>query len=167
MIARPPCLSLALILALGIALPAHATHAAHATQHARPAPATSTAIHRVVVKPSRTTRPSHQRASHDDGASTTQASTPSQRGTHDRQHVSASPATRTAEHRTLLRLLERQERAQQREQAAAAARAAHIYAVSQTNAPILADTRACKRTGAHGESIYENCALTSAAQPPR
>ncbi|HTA65603.1 MAG TPA: hypothetical protein VK753_08865 [Xanthomonadaceae bacterium] len=43
------------------------------------------------------------------------------------------------------------------EQAQARARADDLYAASQTNAPIIVDAKACKRIGANGESIYENC----------
>lgn len=53
------------------------------------------------------------------------------------------------------------------EQAQVRERAGRIYAVSQANAPILADTSACKRIGAHGESVYENCALLAASGASR
>ena len=52
-----------------------------------------------------------------------------------------------------------QDRAQQRQRAQISARAERRYALSQTSAPILTDTRACKRVGPQGQSIYENCAL--------
>lgn len=80
------------------------------------------------------------------------------------RHASERPHTaRGDDRRSLLRLLTRQQDAQRREQAQIDARAAHIYALSQTNAPILDDTRACKRIGAHGESIYQNCSLATEA----
>lgn len=37
------------------------------------------------------------------------------------------------------------------------ARAENLYRSSQLSAPIIKDAKACKRIGAHGESIYENC----------
>lgn len=43
------------------------------------------------------------------------------------------------------------------QQAAAAARAQRLYESSQTSAPIIPHATACKRVGADGESIYENC----------
>lgn len=43
------------------------------------------------------------------------------------------------------------------EQAERDARAQRLYRSSQTSAPIIRNARACKRIGAHGESIYENC----------
>lgn len=46
-----------------------------------------------------------------------------------------------------------------RERAERDARAQRIYRASQLSAPIIVDARACKRIGAHGESIYENCQL--------
>lgn len=49
------------------------------------------------------------------------------------------------------------ERAAAREQAGRDATADYIYRVSQLSAPIIVDAKACKRIGAHGESIYENC----------
>ena len=48
-----------------------------------------------------------------------------------------------------------------REQAERDARAERIYRSSQFSAPIIIDARACKRRGAHGESIYENCQLAA------
>ena len=50
-----------------------------------------------------------------------------------------------------------------REAAERTARAEYLYRVSQTSAPIIANARACKRIGAQGESIYENCGTTLAA----
>ncbi|HEY2345815.1 MAG TPA: hypothetical protein VGH80_08020 [Xanthomonadaceae bacterium] len=43
------------------------------------------------------------------------------------------------------------------EQAQMQERADALYAVSQANNPILVDAKACRRVGANGESIYENC----------
>lgn len=77
----------------------------------------------------------------------------------ERREAATIHPSQRVEQRMALRLLAMREHARQREQAQVDARAAHIYALSQTNAPILDDTRACKRTDAHGESIYENCAL--------
>lgn len=37
------------------------------------------------------------------------------------------------------------------------ARAERLYRSSQLSAPIIPDAKACRRSGAHGESIYENC----------
>ncbi len=37
------------------------------------------------------------------------------------------------------------------------ARAQRLYRSSQFSAPIIKDAKACRRIGAHGESIYENC----------
>jgi predicted membrane-bound mannosyltransferase len=37
------------------------------------------------------------------------------------------------------------------------ARAERLYRGSQVSAPIVKDAKACKRIGAHGESIFENC----------
>ena len=37
------------------------------------------------------------------------------------------------------------------------ARAENLYRSSQLSAPIIKDAKACKRIGARGESIYENC----------
>ena len=37
------------------------------------------------------------------------------------------------------------------------ARAERLYRSSQLSTPIIPDAKACKRIGAHGESIYENC----------
>jgi len=42
-------------------------------------------------------------------------------------------------------------------QAETDARAERLYRASQFSAPIIIDAKACKRVGAHGESIYENC----------
>ncbi len=53
--------------------------------------------------------------------------------------------------------------AEAREAAGRAARADDLYRASQTDAPIIANATACKRIGAHGESIYENCGATVAA----
>jgi hypothetical protein len=47
--------------------------------------------------------------------------------------------------------------AQKTEQVEANARAERLYRASQFSAPILIDAKACKRIGANGESIYENC----------
>jgi hypothetical protein len=44
-----------------------------------------------------------------------------------------------------------------REDAERDARAERLYRSSQLSAPILKDAKACKRTGANGMSIYENC----------
>jgi hypothetical protein len=51
------------------------------------------------------------------------------------------------------------ERQTMREQAERAALAERVYRSALVSAPIITDARACKRTGAHGESIYENCQL--------
>jgi hypothetical protein len=48
-------------------------------------------------------------------------------------------------------------RAAAREQAERDATADRIYQLSQLSAPIIVDAKACKRIGARGESIYENC----------
>lgn len=42
-------------------------------------------------------------------------------------------------------------------QAESDARAERLYRASRFSAPIIIDAKACKRIGAHGESIYENC----------
>jgi len=42
-------------------------------------------------------------------------------------------------------------------QAESNARTERLYRASQFSAPIIIDAKACKRVGAHGESIYENC----------
>ncbi len=47
--------------------------------------------------------------------------------------------------------------AQKAEQAESNARAERLYRASQFSAPLLIDAKACKRVGANGESIYENC----------
>jgi len=47
--------------------------------------------------------------------------------------------------------------AQKAAQAQSNARAERLYRASQFSAPIIIDAKACKRIGAHGESIYENC----------
>jgi hypothetical protein len=47
--------------------------------------------------------------------------------------------------------------AQKAAQAESNARAARLYRASQFSAPIIIDAKACKRIGAQGESIYENC----------
>jgi hypothetical protein len=47
--------------------------------------------------------------------------------------------------------------AQKAQQAESNARAARLYRASQFSAPILIDAKACKRVGANGQSIYENC----------
>ena len=44
-----------------------------------------------------------------------------------------------------------------REAAERDARAERLYRSSQLSAPIIPGAKACRRTGAHGESIYENC----------
>jgi len=53
--------------------------------------------------------------------------------------------------------------AQKAAQAESNARAERLYRASQVSAPIIIDARACKRIGAHGESIYENCSAASAS----
>jgi len=53
--------------------------------------------------------------------------------------------------------------AQKAAQAESTARAERLYRASQFSAPILIDAKACKRVGAHGESIYENCSAASAS----
>ncbi len=50
-----------------------------------------------------------------------------------------------------------------REQSERDARAERLYRSSQFSAPIIPDATACKRIGAHGESIYENCPSTPSA----
>jgi hypothetical protein len=50
-----------------------------------------------------------------------------------------------------------------REAAERQARTEYLYRVSQTSAPIIPNATACKRIGANGESIYENCGTTVAA----
>jgi len=47
--------------------------------------------------------------------------------------------------------------AQKEVQAESNARAERLYRASQISAPIIIDAKACRRVGAHGESIYENC----------
>jgi len=42
-------------------------------------------------------------------------------------------------------------------QAESNARVERLYRASQFSAPIIIDAKACKRVGANGESIYENC----------
>lgn len=39
------------------------------------------------------------------------------------------------------------------------ARSMRIYQTSQLSAPIIPNATACKRFGAHGETIYENCGM--------
>ena len=51
--------------------------------------------------------------------------------------------------------------AQKAAQAESNARAERLYRASQVSAPIIIDAKACKRIGAHGESIYENCSTAS------
>ncbi len=48
-------------------------------------------------------------------------------------------------------------KADAREAAEREARTNNLYRSSQLSAPIIKDAKACKRIGAHGESIYENC----------
>lgn len=52
-----------------------------------------------------------------------------------------------------------------REAAARESRAESIYRLSQTSAPIIPDATACRRIGANGETIYENCGIDPAARP--
>ncbi len=52
-----------------------------------------------------------------------------------------------------------------RERSERNARAQRLYRSSQFSAPVIPDATACKRIGAHGESIYENCPSTPAATP--
>jgi len=47
--------------------------------------------------------------------------------------------------------------AQKAAQAESNGRAERLYRASQFSAPIILDAKACKRVGASGESIYENC----------
>ena len=42
------------------------------------------------------------------------------------------------------------------------ARAEYLYRSSQLSAPIVTNATACKRIGAHGESVYENCGADAA-----
>jgi len=75
----------------------------------------------------------------------------------------AATATRSsADRKLLVRLLAQARATDAREKAEAGARAERIYRTSQVSAPIIADTRACKRIGADGRSVYENCALAAA-----
>jgi hypothetical protein len=53
--------------------------------------------------------------------------------------------------------------AQKAAQAESNARTERLYRDSQVSAPIIIDAKACKRIGAHGESIYENCSTASAS----
>lgn len=53
-----------------------------------------------------------------------------------------------------------------RDQSERDARSERLYRSSQLSAPIITDAKACKRTGAHGESIYENCQLAPATGAP-
>lgn len=50
-----------------------------------------------------------------------------------------------------------------REQSERDSRAERLYRSSQLSAPIITDAKACKRIGARGESIYENCQLAPAS----
>ncbi|MEO5596829.1 MAG: hypothetical protein ABIQ97_06735 [Lysobacteraceae bacterium] len=54
--------------------------------------------------------------------------------------------------------------AQSREVAERDARSMRIYRTSQLSAPIIPDATSCKRVGAHGESIYENCGMDLGAR---
>lgn len=111
----------------------------------------SSSIHRLVV---------HDASAHAHGRTSRHADTSDTASARPHHHADRQArATRRDDRHSLLRLLARQQNGQQREQAQIDARAAHIYALSQTNDPILDDTRACKRIDAKGESIYENCAL--------
>ncbi len=74
---------------------------------------------------------------------------------------------RTSDRRQALRAIALEDRARQHEQAEVQARASRIYATSQVSAPILRDTSACKHIGAHGESIWENCALAPSSHELR
>lgn len=49
------------------------------------------------------------------------------------------------------------QKAAARDQALRDARAERLYQSSQFSAPIILHAKACKRTGAGGQSIYENC----------
>lgn len=95
---------------------------------------------------------------------------------HARQKTAASARQKTAASardadlelarlRRLLRQERTSEASAQRRQARA--RSQRLYALAQTDAPILADTSACKRSGPHGEAIYENCALSVGGKPVR
>ena len=55
------------------------------------------------------------------------------------------------------------QRAAARDQVERNARADRLYRSSQVSAPIITNATACKRIGAHGESIYENCQTATAA----
>jgi hypothetical protein len=73
-------------------------------------------------------------------------------GLHDGKHATVqTPRSR--------RDIARAEAVAIRERAERDARAQRIYRNSQLSAPIIPDAKACKRLGAHGESIYENCQL--------
>jgi hypothetical protein len=69
-------------------------------------------------------------------------------------HAERRPAS---ERRQLRIALVSVQKAAARESAERDARAERLYRSSQLSAPILKDAKACKRIGAHGESIYENC----------
>lgn len=110
----------------------------------------SPGIHRLVVTPAPSDHHDRRRSS-PTSADAAPARHPAERHRPTRQ--------RTGDRRARPREFVREQQARQRQQAEVAARADRIYALARTNAPILTDTRACKRVGALGESIYENCAL--------
>lgn len=118
------------------------TAAAAPTAGVHPGPS----VRRLVVKPA----PSRPREN-----AATSAPTPAHRQPARHAHRVDSARDRRLERQLLV--IER--RAQARELAAVAARRDRRYALARTNAPILSDTRACKRLGVHGESIWENCTL--------
>jgi hypothetical protein len=70
----------------------------------------------------------------------------------------APPAAKpVAAHKTAEKSLAADQKTAAREQAEGVARANRLYQSSQFSAPIITDPTACRRTGANGESIYENC----------
>ncbi|MBS0212622.1 MAG: hypothetical protein JSR26_05490 [Proteobacteria bacterium] len=147
---------------------AHTQTTAHTRSSAQTRSQHSTAgFHHLVVKNTPTRAGRHPQATGHRAAGDTagDAATAPLRRHRDASSLQTTATTRSRERRRLALEWQRAQRQRQLEQAQAAARADCIYAVSQANAPIIADTRACKRTGAHGESIYENCALVSGAGP--
>lgn len=97
------------------------------------------------------------------GSTSTQSSTRSSRGEHP-PSASVDGRQRRADLKASRYLLAQQARILAREKQDIDARADRLYRASQVSAPIIVDAKACRRTGAHGESIYENCE-TAAAKP--
>jgi hypothetical protein len=75
----------------------------------------------------------------------------------NRSSPASTPATRIVVERPSRSDLAAARKAALQEKAEAGARADRLYGASQLSAPIIVNAKACKRIGANGESIYENC----------